>query len=164
MDPLFESAFEGLRKMGASVSERELVDHLARHGEEEGALLGRYQRFAQEAASPAARYLVQLIIDDEKRHHRVLAEMANSVAWGWSQNSPVPATPEIVPKEDSSSPLARETKELLAAEKRDGVELRRLHKELKPYADTKMWSLMVELMLLDTQKHQLILQFISSHL
>jgi hypothetical protein len=164
MDPLFEAALDGLGKMGASVSERELVDHLARHSEEEGALLGRYQRFAQEAASPAVRYLVQLIVEEEKKHHRLLGELANAIAWEWSDNSPVPATPELSSEVDTSSSLAQETKDLLAAEKRDSAELHRLRKELKPYEETTMWSLIVELMLLDTEKHQLILRFISRHL
>jgi len=164
MDPSFETAVEGLDKMGASVAERELVGMLARHGEEEGALLERYQRFAEEAESPAVRYLVQLIVDDERKHHRLLAEVANTVAWGWSANSPKAAAPEIFPKEDPAGPLARETEELLAAEERDQEELRRLRKELRPYKDTTLWALIIELMQLDTEKHAIILRFISKHL
>jgi MoxR-like ATPase len=164
MDPMFESALEGLDKMGASVGERELVAMLARHGEEEGMLLERYQRFAEEAASPAVRYLVKLILDDERRHHRLLAEVANTVAWGWSANSPAPAAPDIFPKEDPAGPLARETKELLAAEERDRDELRRLRKQLRPYEDTTLWALVIEMMMLDTEKHAMILRFISRHL
>ncbi|MGH9920271.1 MAG: hypothetical protein ACRD6W_15560 [Nitrososphaerales archaeon] len=57
MDTTFESATEGLRRTGASVTDCELVDLIARHGKEEGALLERHQRFAEEA-SPATRYLV----------------------------------------------------------------------------------------------------------
>lgn len=165
MDPAFVSALEGLDKMGASVADRELVAMLARHGEEEGALLERYQRFAEEAASPAVRYLVKLIIDDERKHHRLLAEVANTVAWGWSANSPAEATPELFPHEDpAQGPLAQETKELLASEERDRTELRRLRKELRRYEDTTLWALIIELMMLDCEKHALMLRFISRHL
>jgi hypothetical protein len=164
MDPIFKSAVDGLDKMGASVSERKLVEMLTRHGEEESALLERYQRFAEEAASPAVRYLVQLIVEEEGRHHRLLAEMANAVAWGWSGNSPVAATPGFILNEGPASSLRRETDELLAAEERDRAELRRLLKDLEPYEDTTLWGLVVDLMLLDTEKHTTILRFISGHI
>jgi rubrerythrin len=163
MDPIFESAVEGLDKMGASVSERKLVEMLTRHGEEESALLERYQRFAEEVASPAVRYLVNLIVEEESKHHRLLAEMANAVAWGWSGKSSETAIPEVFLKEDPPSSLRRETDELLAAEERDRSELRRLAGNLEPYEDTTLWGLVVELMLLDTEKHTVILRFISNH-
>ena len=164
MEATFESAVEGLDQMGASVQERDLVGLLARHGKEEGAMLERYQRFVQEASSPAVRYLVKLILEEERNHHRLLAEMANTIAWGWSANSPAPATPEIFPQEDSSGAIAAETKDLLAAELRDRAELRRLRKQLKPYEDTTLWGLIVDLVMLDTEKHTRILRFISAHL
>ena len=40
----------------------DVVELLARHGEEEGAILSRYQRFAGEASAPETRYLVKLIL------------------------------------------------------------------------------------------------------
>lgn len=164
MEATFESAIEGLDSMGASVHERELVGMLARHGKEEGVLLERYQRFATDAGSPAVRYLVQMILDEERRHHRLLAEMANTIAWGWSENSPGEAAPEIFPRNEPDDALARETRELLAAEKRDRGELRKLRKELKPFEQTTLWALVVDLMLLDTEKHTRILRFISKNI
>lgn len=164
MEATFESAVEGLDQMGASVQERELVGLLARHGREEGSMLERYQRFAQEASSPAVRYLVKLILDEERNHHRLLAEMANTIAWGWSANSPGPATPEIFPQEDGRGDIAKQTKELLASEGRDRAELRRLRKQLRPYENTTLWALIVDLVLLDTEKHTRILRFISDHI
>ncbi len=164
MEATFESAVEGLDQMGASVQERGLVELLARHGREEGSMLEQYQRFAEEASSPAVRYLVKLILDEERNHHRLLAEMANTIAWGWSANSPAPATPEIFPQEDAGGPLASETKALLAAEEKDRAELRRLRKQLKPFEETTLWALIVDLVLLDTEKHTRILRFISDHI
>ena len=89
----FEKAFQGLRTTGASVSTHEVVEALNRHGREEAELLQRYRRFIEEAESPGARYLVQLILDDEQRHHRVLEELANTIAWGWTKGVP----DEVVP-------------------------------------------------------------------
>ena len=69
----FGSPIEGLRATGASTGERDLVEWMMRHAEEEEVLLERYEHVARESTSPATRYLVELIIEDERRHHRVLA-------------------------------------------------------------------------------------------
>jgi hypothetical protein len=163
MEPTFETAIEGLEQMGASVKDRNLVDMLQRHGTEEGALLERYQRFAEEASLPAVRYLVRLIIEDESRHHRLLAELANAIAWGWSGNSPVRVPPELATTAGSDGQLAQETMELLGFEKKDKEELRRLRRELRDYEDTTLWALIIDIMLQDTEKHARILTFISDH-
>lgn len=159
MEATFQSAREGLRATGASVEERELVELLARHGSEEGALLERYQRFANEGSSEAVRYLVRLIIDDERRHHRLLAELANTIAWGWATNSPVQAVADLAPGADDRA-LVEETRELIRAEENDRSELRHLRKRLRPYKDTTAWSLVIGLMLADTEKHLDILRFV----
>lgn len=163
MEATFESAAEGLDKTGASVYERELVEKLTQHGKEEGVILERYQRFVQEGPSAAARYLVQLILDDERRHHQLLAELANAVAWGGNADGDVDAMPDLYPKGKAAPSFAEETKELLATERRDREELRRLRRELKPYHGNTMWPLIIDLMLLDTEKHTKILRFISKY-
>lgn len=161
VEELFAKAFEGLEATNASAGDRAIVMKLQRHGQEEGALLSRYRRFAEESASPAVRYLVRMIIDDEQRHHRQLAEFANAIAWGWSGNSPVTATPETVGAGDARDPaLAAETKELIAVERRDQREIRRLQKDLGDYEKTTLWTLLTQLMLRDSDKHEHILRFI----
>lgn len=164
MEATFDTAVEGLEQMGASIGERELVEMLRRHGQEEGALLERYRRYATDASSPAVRYLVQLLLEDESRHHRLLVEMANAIAWGWTANSPVPVTPGIFEGKGQDDRLEAETNELLAFEERDEKELRRLLNQLRDFRETTMWSLVVETMLADTKKHAHILRFIARHL
>ena len=165
MDTTFETAKRGLRQTGGSVESHELVDLLTRHGSEEGALLERYQRFIHDAPTTDVRYLVQLIIEDERRHHRLLTELANAIAWGSSEWSPDPAMPTVAAPVDGDEgqALLRETQLLLQSEKRDRIELKRLRKRLRSYAKTTMWTLVVDLMLLDTEKHTRILEFIVDH-
>lgn len=160
MEATFESAIEGLRQMGASSDEREIVELLQRHGQEEGRLLERYQRFATEAVSPAVRYLVALLLEDEQRHHRLLAELANAVAWAWSENSPVPSTPDIFEGKGHDDRLLEETQRLLDSEHDDAKELRRLQKKMQGYRDTTMWTLVIDTMLADNDKHSHILRYI----
>jgi hypothetical protein len=155
----FEKAFQGLRTTGASISTHEVVEALNRHGLEEAELLMRYQRFVEEAESPAARYLVQLILDDEQRHHRILEDLANTIAWGWTKGVPEEVVP-IFPSVGEDGALRAETRALLGHELRDRAQLRRLRKRLRSYGDAPLWGLLVDLMRSDTEKHVDILRFI----
>jgi len=158
----FEKAFQGLRTTGASVSTHEVVEALNRHGREEAELLQRYRRFIEEAESPGARYLVQLILDDEQRHHRVLEELANTIAWGWTKGVPDEVVP-VFPRDGEDGALRAETRALLRHELRDRTQLRRLRRRLRSYGEAPSWGLLVDLMRLDTKKHIDILRFILRH-
>lgn len=162
MTATFESARQGLRELQASVTEERLVELLSRHAETEDEILSRYGVLAERSGSPAVRYLVDLIVDDERRHHRILAELANAVAWGWTGWSPEPAVPEL-PAGRPDAELARLTRELLRSERADRHELRQLRHEFSEFADTTLWPLLVDLMELDTRKHVTILQFVAEH-
>lgn len=156
IDADFESPARGLRELGASAGERELVEWIVRHGREEGELLQRYEALADATASPSTRYLVGLIVEDERRHHRILAEIAQAIAWGIVPNS---ETTVPRPGRHEHDALVEETKVLLASEKRDRAELKRLHRRLSAYHDT-LWPLLVEVMMADSEKHARILDFV----
>jgi rubrerythrin len=134
---------------------------LSDHGQHEGALLERYRRFAELSESAAVRYLVRAIVEDEERHHRVLAELANAVAWEGSPQTPPGSVPDLDHEHDDA--LVAETKALLDSELADLRELKKVRRRLEAYRDTTMWPLLVDLMILDTEKHAHILRFIASH-
>lgn len=159
----FDSARQGLEETRASPETRALVELLANHGKEEGALLARYQRFEHEASASETRYLVKMILEDERRHHQMMAEMANALAWGLSRESPSPAVPDMTYEDAGNRELAEETRLLLEAEEEDHAHLKRLQKQLRPFSDITLWRLLVELMMLDTEKHARILRFIAKH-
>jgi hypothetical protein len=163
MDNAFDWAREGLRSTGASADIRDVVELLARHGEEEGAILSRYQRFAEEASAPETRYFVELILDDERRHHDLLVEMASAIAWGLIDKSAEPVLPDMTHRDAGNAALAEETQSLLRAEERDRVELKRLRKRLRPFRNVALWELVVDLMILDTEKHVHILRLIAKN-
>ncbi len=163
MEDSFEWAREGLRSTGASEDICELVEMLARHGKEEGELLGRYQRFAQVASAPENRYLVKLIADDERRHHGLLVEMANAIAWGLIDESSDPVLPDLTHGDAGNEALAKETEQLILAEKRDRVELKYLRQRLRSFKNVSLWTLVADLMLLDTEKHIRILELVAKN-
>ncbi len=157
----FDNAIEGLRATGASVDTRELVELLSHHGSEEGAILASYEELANESEDESIRYLVKLVLDDERRHHRLLAEMANAMVWGTVKATAEPATPDLSRRMDAD--LLAQTKQLRQFEENDARHLEQLRKRLRPYADTTLWVLLVDLMLLDTKKHTTILKFLEKH-
>lgn len=157
-DHAFDKAREGLRATGASEDTRELVELLARHGREEGKALAEYETLVQAAEDRAVRYLGRMVLEDERRHHAQLAEMATSLAWDTWTVPGTPSTPPLPLRLDDR--MASVARRLLKMEEADKRELEALRKRLRPFADTTLWGLLVDLMLLDTQKHATIFRFL----
>lgn len=156
----FERAVEGLRATGASVTIRELVELLARHGADEGHILAEYERAAATTDDPAARYLIDLVLADERRHHQMLVEMATSMAWDTLGTSET-AVPPLGWHIDEA--LSVTTRRLHDYEDHDKRELQALRRRLRPFEQTTLWGLLVDLMILDTEKHATILKFLEKH-
>lgn len=55
------------------------------------------------------------------------------------------------------------TEQRVAREKADLRELKKLKKDLRDFKDTTLWSLLVDLMLRDTEKHIALLGFVEEH-
>jgi hypothetical protein len=143
--------------------EYRILEMLETHGAREGSALEAYRRVSQESdAGPGIQYLVKLILEDEERHHRVFAEMANEIkSFVWEVDVE-PRVPPLVPTSDER--LLAETRRLLAFEKQDARELKALRKELKHAPKSSLHPLLVDLMLHDTAKHIAILEHIESRL
>ena len=154
----FDGAIEAARRTGASAGMRQLVELVVRHGTEEGELLATYESLAADSPDAGVRYLVDLILEDEHRHHRLLAELGYALAWGMREQPPV----DIVPRLPGvlSGPLLEQTKRLRKAEEEDYRALTEIKRRLRPFADTTLWTLVIDLMLLDTKKHATILRFL----
>ena len=161
MTATFESALQGLRMTGASVDTRELVELIVRHGTEEGELLAEYERLANASDNEVAKYVIGMILEDERRHHRVLAEVANAAAWVHTSRAPDGTTPPLSSGIDGE--LLAQTRRLLASEQEDERALRRIRRKLQPFADTTLWALVIDTMLLDTRKHATMLRFLEKH-
>ena len=59
--------------------------------------------------------------------------------------------------------MSESTEELLQSEKRDTSELKHLQRELHDVKDVTLWSLLVDLMQRDTEKHIALLRFVKKH-
>lgn len=143
--------------------EHQLLRLLEEHGANEGALLARYQEIAERVETDeAVRFLIEMILADEHRHHQVFEQMANAIrSFVWEL--PVePRLPAAVRRNDPE--LHEATAELLKSERQDRKELKELRSTLRHGPATRFDALMVDLMLHDTEKHIAILEYVHDHL
>ena len=149
--------------IGASPWEDDLYRHLSTHIAVEIDLLSAYKEAAEESKSAAFSYLANLIIEDERRHHRVFEELANALRSDVEMRAVEPAVPDMAGFGDLPQKVVELTESLLAREEEDAAELRMLSRQLRDVRDTTLWQLLVKIMELDTEKHAEILRFVRKH-
>jgi hypothetical protein len=150
--------------VGWSVGETELFAHLSGHAAREGAILDEYVKAATATESKALAYLVGILMEDERRHHRWFAELASSLEADASFSGTDPAVPRMDFHRADRAVVRAVTDRLLDHEKADEKELDRLQRELRDVSGTTLWGLLVELMQRDTDKHIAVLTFVKKHL
>jgi hypothetical protein len=149
---------------GPSAWERELYAHLTSHVEAERGLLQEYRTAAETSPSKALRYLVNLLIEDEIRHHRIFTELSESLKNDALLKDSDPSIPYIdFDKSSNRDAVIDLTDQLLRREQADAQELKRLGRLIRDVKDTSLWGLLVDVMERDTQKHIAILRFAKKH-
>jgi rubrerythrin len=131
------------------------------HVREEEHFLDSYRELVDAVDQPGARLLVELIIEDEERHHGLMARLAREA------REAEEADGDTVVPQFSAEDVARllePTERFLDAERDDRRRLRALASALKPLRDTNVWPLVIELMELDTRKHIRILEFLRARM
>jgi rubrerythrin len=143
-----------------SVWAQDLLEYLVDHMDNERETLRRYGALAADEPDERIRYLLRLILEDEIRHHQLFAEIINALRSELEQREQEPRVPSGrgMTGNGQHAALLRETDALLALEKDDVRLLRKLEKELRSVADTSWWSVLLEVMALDTKKHVRILE------
>ncbi len=145
---------------GGSAWDDEVYNAFRSHVQEEDRILASYEALAGEQSSPDVAFLVRMIAEDEKRHHELFAQLADTVRTVVELEPSAHAVPDIPLRRDDAQFLRRAASELLRFERDDARRLRKLRRELRPVHETTIWPLLVETMELDTKKHILILKHI----
>jgi len=148
---------------GPSAWARELHAHLTSHVEIERGMLEEYRSAAEASSSKAFEYLVNLLIEDEIRHHRIFLELADSLETMSLRPGADPQVPYLDFNRTNKEAVLDLTETLLEKEQQDALELKRLQSELGDVKDTSIWGLLVDLMQRDTQKHISILKFVKKN-
>ena len=147
-----------IRNLEFRAEEHKPIAVLSTHRERESAALDSYTKLVTQSEDDGIRYLGQLIIEDEERHHQIVDEMLNSIRSWVDEVDVEPQAPAMVGR--VSHDLLAETERLLDFEKADLAELRHLKKGLKLATSFPLLNLLVKLMIHDTRKHIAILKFI----
>jgi hypothetical protein len=145
------------RLRGASVYEKQVFNSLMAHERAEEKVIAAYQALAEGTTSLTARYLIEMILDDERRHHRVIGELANTVRAHATLEEKGPRLPFMDVRGDPT--LLAETRRFLASERKERAELRRLARKVRFVGD-EFDAFIVRLMRMDTARHIHILRFL----
>lgn len=127
------------------------------HVRNEQRFLDAYEQLCEGLEDPGTRFLVELILEDERRHHELFERLA-ATARGDGPDAGLPPAPR--PSATEAGHVLEMTERFLEAERNDRTELRELRKELRGIGDDQ-FTLLVDLMDLDTRKHIAILEYLT---
>jgi hypothetical protein len=135
-----------------------LLATLQAHMDGERDALRQYGELADASPDDHVRFLMKLILDDEVRHHGLLAEMATNLR-AELERGDGDGLPTMRRAADREALVAR-TDELLRLEREDVKELQRLRREISKVADTRWWGAIIDAMEMDNRKHIKLLEFV----
>lgn len=125
------------------------------HVRSEAHSIEEYERLHDVLDDPGTRFLLNLILEDERRHHALFERLASAAR----NEGDAPPEPQL--DADAVAQLAEPTRRYLADEREDRHHLERLRRELGG-RHAGLWSLLIELLDLDTQKHVRILEYLDA--
>ena len=156
---------EGLGKPAEQeVPEAErLLKEFETHDGKEGDFIRSYKEIATKSKDPLIKFLLQLIIADEERHHAVMHAMASSLRGSIYWSKPADAIPTFGELGGEKDDLTKLTGDFIKLEK-DGIkESKQLLKATKGYYQG-LFTLLVNTMIHDSEKHVEILDFLRQRL
>jgi len=144
----------------ASPWEQRVYDHLVAHVEGESEILHAYQELADGTDSPAIAYLVRMILDDERRHHALLNDLAETIRRSAELSGEPTPIPDMGMFRADRAEILAQTERFIALEDEDNRELERLARDLRNVRNTTLWQLVLHIIQDDNAKHRRILAFI----
>lgn len=160
--PLRQADAMSTRILGASTWEQAVYDHLVNHAEREIEILKAYEQAANESDSAAFSFLAKIILDDERRHHALLRDLADSIRTSAELTgapTPIPALEPVADRER----ILELTERFLDVERADQRELAEVSKMLRDVKDTTLWAFVLRIIEMDNAKHREILEFVKHH-
>ena len=152
------------RLVGATRWEQDLFTHLTEHVRDEREALEAYVAAADATDSNALAYVVKLLIEDERRHHTLFQEMAESLKHDAEFRPGDPAIPRLDFNRVDGAAVRELTDQLIAREKADVRELKKLQKSVRDVKERTLWPLLIDLMQRDTKKHLAMLRFVQKQM
>jgi bacterioferritin (cytochrome b1) len=157
----------GSKTVGMISDETSEVERLMRefqsHETHEAVYVRRYREIFERMRNPLVKFLVELILADEEKHHTVLQAMAStlkgSVTWTRLEN----AIEGLYNLGEQKDEILKVTEDFMQAEKKEIVEYRKLMRASKTYYQG-LFTLFLSAMIHDSEKHVEILEFLRKKL
>lgn len=151
--------------MDGAMTVQEVLLALEGHAAQEATLLDDYQRAARTTQDPHLRLLMNLIVQDEERHHVISRALAMTIESALLGVPDIGAVPVGVPQADAAvdADLLELTNRFLVAERR-GIDEDRWLSRMCEGLNDGLLSLLLETMIQDSRKHVKILEFIRQRL
>lgn len=139
--------------------EQEAFDALVAHEKDEEEVIAAYEAFASQTESDLVRFLVTLIVEDERRHHKVLEQLANTIRAQSTFQETGPRLPYFDVHRRRDQGLLGATRRFLDVERNDRARLKVLAKTVGACGG-EVDAFVVDLLRTDTERHIRILKFI----
>ncbi|HEY3303712.1 MAG TPA: hypothetical protein VGL70_09285 [Candidatus Binatia bacterium] len=140
-----------------------LLNEFESHETQEKDFLRQYKEVAADVRQPLIKFLLQLIISDEEKHHAVTHAMVATLKGDLSWTKPEDAIRGLYDLGDQKKELLAMTEEFIRTEKEGIRECKSLTKVSRRYYKG-LFALLMGCMIHDSQKHVTILEFLRDRL
>lgn len=147
---------------GVSAVEQ-LMDRFEVHENQEGEFVRRYKEIAEKSENPSVKFLLQLIISDEERHHAVIHAIVSTLKGDLTWTKPPDAIPTLADLGEVKEELLKLTVDFVKHEKEGIKEYKKLIKSSKGYYHG-LFVLLLQSIIHDSEKHVEILEFLRQRL
>jgi hypothetical protein len=156
---VLEAHMDALRRPDpAGIALACLLDAVETHVREEARSLAVYRRMLAQAQDPEIHFVMDMLVRDEARHHRLLQQMARSLrsqlAWETERGGSAADMKGIAVDEVRA----------LALEEQHGADQLRALAARQRAGEGDFASLLLQSMATDSEKHALLLSFVARHL
>ena len=140
-----------------------LANEFEAHEAEEGKFLRQYKDLAGTTKNPMIKFLLQLIISDEEKHHAITHAMVSTLKGDLNWTRPDDAIRGLYDLGEDKERLLKLTEDFIRVEKQGITEYKKLIKESKGYY-RDLFALLFQSMVHDSEKHVKILKFLRQRL
>jgi hypothetical protein len=149
---------------GPEITEVErLLNEFESHETQEKDFLRQYKEVAADVRQPLIKFLLQLIISDEEKHHAVTHAMVATLRGDLNWTKPEDAIRGLYDMGEKKQELLAVTEEFIRTEKEGIRESKTLMKVSRRYYKG-LFALLMGCMIHDSQKHVMILEFLRDKL
>jgi hypothetical protein len=141
-----------------SVSDR-LIRALEAHASAEAHDLATCQGLAERSSDPVLRLLLQLLVEDEERHHTLLQSMVRRLQEEVEFVPSHSAVPVSEPDATAGMELAATLRELIRDEHEGARHLRHLARQ-EPHLYDGLYPMLLETIARDSEKHATMLRYL----